>query len=464
VEFFIDLRGIAMRKNTLNLTNIKFSNDIKKIFMLSWPVMVSMILQSFMGTVDTYFIAKLGTSEAAAAGLSNSASAVIFVMSTLVSAGTVALVSRSYGEGNMDAVKKISGESFLLSAIFGIILSVICYLNTANIISSAFHPDAAVSVLAEKYLSIIFIGTIFVFLNSALRTILQSLGDTLTPLIVFGVANIINAILAPFFMFTLNLGIKGAALATVLSMVFSCISIIIVIVKKLYNSSIKQFISSTKLEFENSIRILKIGGWACLQQVARPITGMLMFKLVYEVGGSEGTAAFGIGGQLFNYTFIFLIGLSTAISIMVGQSLGRGDVDGCDKIIKEGLKLAVFNMVLFSIPYLIFPEAIMRLFINEQLVINNGAQYLRIVYIGLIFIVPTIIYGGVFQGAGDTFPPMISSIIANVVLKLPIAYILARIFNMGTNGVWIAISLSVVIEAAIILVYFKTNRWKEKVI
>lgn len=447
-----------------NLTNKKFSEDIKKIFMLSWPVMIGMILQSLLGTVDTYFISKLGTSEAAAAGLSNSASAVIFVMSTLVSAGTVALVSRSYGEGNMDAVKKISGESFLLSAIFGTILSIICYLNTANIINSIFNPDPNVSALAEQYLSIIFMGTLFVFLNSVLRTIIQSLGDTLTPLIVFGLANVINAVLDPFFMFTLNLGIKGAAIATVISMVFSCIVINIIIVKKVYNSSIRQFILSTKLELTNSMRILRIGGWACLQQVARPITGMLMFSLIYVVGGSEATAAFGIGGQLFNYTFIFLIGLSTAISIMVGQSLGRGDVDGCDRIIKEGLKLASFNMLLFSVPYLIFPEAIMRLFINDQLVITSGAQYLRIVYIGLVFVVPTIIYGGVFQGSGDTFPPMISSIIANVVLKLPIAYILAKMFNMGANGVWIAISLSVVIEAAIIIVYFKTNRWKEKVI
>jgi putative MATE family efflux protein len=450
--------------NLNNLTNKKFSEDIKKIFMLSWPVMIGMILQSLLGTVDTYFISKLGTSEAAAAGLSNSASAVIFVMSTLVSAGTVALVSRSYGEGNMDAVKKFSGESFLLSAIFGTILSIICYLNTANIINMVFKPEPTVAVLAEQYLSVIFLGTIFVFLNSALRTILQSLGDTLTPLKVFGVANIINAILDPFFMFTLNLGIKGAAIATVISMVFSCIVINIIIIKKLYNSSIRQFILSTKLDFINSVRILKIGVWACLQQVARPITGMLMFSLIYVVGGREATAAFGIGGQLFNYTFIFLIGLSTAISIMVGQSLGRGDVDGCDRIIKEGLKLASFNMILFSIPYLVFPEAIMKLFINDQLVITSGAQYLRIVYIGLVFVVPTIIYGGVFQGSGDTFPPMISSIIANVVLKLPIAYILAKMFNMGANGVWIAISLSVVIEAVIIIVYFKTNRWKEKVI
>jgi len=453
-----------MGKNVLNLTNKKFSKDIKQIFMLSWPVMVGMILQSLLGTVDTYFISKLGTSESAAAGLSNSASAVIFVMSTLVSAGTIALVSRSYGEGNMEAVKKLSGESFLLSAIFGIALSIICYLNTANIINIAFNPEPNVAALAEQYLSIIFMGTIFVFLNSVLRTMLQALGDTLTPLIIFGISNIMNAILNPIFIFKFNFGIKGSALATVISMIFSFIAINIIIVKKVYDSSIREFLSSMKLEFNNSIRILRIGGWACIQQVARPITGMLMFSLVYIVGGKEGTAAFGIGGQLFNYTFIFLVGLSTAISIMVGQSLGRGDVDGCDKIIKEGLKLAAFNMIIFSIPYLIFPEAIIKLFINNQLVIDMGANYLRIVYIGLVFVVPTIIYGGVFQGAGDTFPPMISSIIANVVLKLPIAYILAKTFNMGTNGVWIAVSLSVVIEAAIIVIYYKTNRWKEKVI
>ena len=453
-----------MGKKFLNFRNKKFSSDIKQIFMLSWPVMVGMILQSLLGTVDTYFISKLGTSQAAAAGLSNSASSVIFVMSTLVSAGTIALVSRSYGEGNMEAVKKLSGESFLLSAIFGIVLSVICYLNTANIISIVFNPEPKVAVLAEQYLSIIFIGTIFVFLNSVLRTMIQSLGDTLTPLIIFGISNIMNAVLNPIFIFTLNFRIKGSALATVISMIFSCIAINIIIVKKVYNSSTSEFITCMKLEFKNSIRILKIGGWACIQQVARPITGMLMFSLIYVVGGREATAAFGIGGQLFNYTFIFLVGLSTAISIMVGQSLGRGDVDGCDKIIKEGLKLAAFNMILFSIPYLIFPSAMMKFFINDPLVVSIGAQYLRIVYAGLIFVVYTIIYGGVFQGAGDTFPPMISSIVANVVLKLPIAYLLAKTFKMGTNGVWIAVSLSVVIEAAIIIVYYKTNRWKEKVI
>ncbi|MBU3190215.1 MATE family efflux transporter [Clostridium bowmanii] len=453
-----------MGRNLLNITDKKFSDDIKRIFMLSWPIMIGMILQSLLGTVDTYFIAKLGTNEAAAAALSNSASSVIFVISTLVTAGTIALVSRSYGEGDMDLVRKFSGQSFTLSLILGLILSIICFLNSEAIIKLIFNPEPTVAVLTEKYLSIIFIGTIFVFLNSVLRTILQALGDTITPLIIFGISNVINAILDPLFMFTFHFGIKGAAIATVISMIFSCIAIIIVINRKIYGSSLTQFILNMKLKLEDSMRILKIGGFACLQQLARPITGIFMFSLVYAVGGREGTAAFGIGGQLFNYTFIFLVGLSTAISIMVGQGLGRGDIDGCDKIIKEGLKLAAFNMILFSIPYLIFPAGIMRFFINDPLVIKTGAEYLRIVYIGLIFVVYPTIYGGVFQGSGDTFPPMISSLVANVVLKLPIAYLLSRSFNMGTNGVWTAVALSVVIEAVIIIVYFKTNRWKEKII
>ncbi|HEY8890293.1 MAG TPA: MATE family efflux transporter [Clostridium sp.] len=453
-----------MGKNISNITDDRFSNDIKKIFMLSWPIMVGMILQSLLGTVDTYFIAKLGTNEAAAAALSNSTSSVIFVISTLVSAGTIALVSRSYGEGDMEAVREFSGQSFYLSLIFGLILSILCFLNTQSIIKLVFNPEPNVAVLTENYLSIVFIGTIFVFLNSVLRTILQSLGDTFTPLVIFGISNVINAILDPILIFKFHLGIRGAAISTVISMVFSCLAINIVIINKLYNSSLNQFILSMRLQLDSSIRILKIGGWACIQQLARPITGVFMFSLVYTVGGGEGTAAFGIGGQLFNYTFIFLVGLSTAISIMVGQSLGRGDINGCDKIIKEGLKLATFNMILFSLPYLIFPAAIMSVFIKDPLVIKTGVEYLRIVYIGLIFVVYPTIYGGAFQGSGDTFPPMISSLVANVVLKLPIAYILAKAFNMGTNGVWTAVALSVVIEAVIMILYFKTNRWKEKII
>lgn len=446
------------------IAKFQVTSEFKKIFQLAWPVMIGMILQSLLGTVDMMFIALLGTEPLASASIANSVTSVVFVFSTLVSAGTIALVSRSYGEEDMDSVRKFSGEAFLISMIIGGVLSIICYIYTVPIIKLMFNPDPVVINYAKDYLSVMFLGTVFVFLNSAVRTIMQALGDTKTPLYIFGLSNIINAILTPLFMFPFKMGIAGAAWGSVLSMVFSLTVITFILTKRIFNANFMSFLRAMKLEFSNTIRILKIGSWACIQQIARPVTGMLMVRLVYEVGGNSASAAFGSGGQLFNYTFIFLVGLSTAIAIMVGQSLGRKDIHGCDNIIKEGLKLAVFNMVLFAIPYFIFPEAIMKIFSREYEVIKVGAEYLRIVYLGVIFVIFPTIYGGVFQGAGDTFPPMISSLVANVVLKLPIAYILAKTLNMGTRGVWIAVALSVVIEAAIIIFYFRKGKWKEKVI
>lgn len=444
------------------IMKFKITADLKKIFELSWPVMLGMILQSLLGTVDMFFISRLGTNELAAASIGISATTVIFVMSSLVSAGTIALVTRSYGEGDMDRVRQYSSESFLLSAIIGGILSIACYIYAMPIIKIMFDPDSTILELSYQYISILFLGTIFVFLNSALRTIMQSLGDTRTPLYIFGASNILNMILAPLLVFGLHLGIRGAAFAAVLSTIFSFVFINCILIKRLYSGSMKLFLSSMKLELSTSVKIFRIGGWACLQQLARPFTGMLMVSLVYQVGGKDGSAAFGAGGQVFNYTFIFLVGLSTAIAIMVGQSLGRGDIESCDNVIKEGMKLAIFNMIVFAVPYFIFPDVFMKFFSEDSHVIKLGVEYLRIVYLGVIFVVFPIIYGGVFQGAGDTFPPMLSSIIANVVLKLPIAYILAKGLHMGTNGVWAAISLSVIIEAIIIVYYYKKGRWKER--
>lgn len=453
-----------MIKQVFNIFKVNSKEDFSRIFQLSWPVMVGMILQSLLGTVDMMFISSLGTSQAAAASLGNTASGVIFVISSLVSAGTIALIARSYGEGNANAIKKFNGEAIILTVVIGGILSILCYYFNEDIIKLMYNPEPSMIKLTSEYLSVIFLGTVFVFLNSTLRTTLQAIGDTKTPLYVFGLSNIINIVLDYLFIFPIGMGIKGAAVATVISTIFSFLAINMVLIKKLYNSSISDFINSLRIQFDDAIRILKIGSWACIQQIARPITGLLMFRLVLEVGGDAGTAAFGIGGQLFNYTFIFLVGLSTAISIMVGQSLGRGDIDGCDRIIKEGMKLAVINMILFSIPYLIFPGFIMKIFLRDAAVVAMGVQYLRIVYIGVIFVIYPTIYGGVFQGAGDTFPPMISSLVANVVVKLASAYFLSKFLNLGINGVWIAIALSVIVEALIISIYFNRNGWKEKVI
>ena len=436
--------------------------DIKKILSLAWPVMLGMVFQSLLATVDTYFISQLGLEQSASSGIANSISGVVFVMSTLVSAGTIALIARSFGEENWEAIRSISGNSLLLSACVGMVLGLSGYFLTTSILEVFFKPSASILKYSSEYLGIMFLGTVFVFLNSTLRTILQAMGDTRTPLFIFGLSNIINAILDYILMFIFDFGIAGAAFATVISNIAACIAIGYIVFGRIYNFDLKKLIESLGFNLKTSTRILRIGGWACLQQVARPITGMLMFSLVYSVGAAEGSAAFNIGAQLFNYTFIILGGLSMAISVMVGQALGRNDIDSCDSIIKQGMKVAIINILAFGVLYIAIPGQIIGLFRDEPLVVQYGISYMRIVYAGIIFVAWTSIYSGVFQGAGDTFPPMISAMVANVVLKLPLAYLLAYPFELGIDGVWIAISLSVVIEALGIIWSFRKGKWKQK--
>ena len=437
---------------------------MNKIFKLSWPVMVGMILQSLLYTVDMIFVGRLGTTQLAAVGISNSALSVIFVLSTLVSSGAIALVSRYFGEGDIENVKKISGEAYLISLILGILVSILCCYFAKPLLQILFNPDNTTLKYAYEFSIIVFSGTVFVFLSSTLRTIIQALGDTKTPLYIFGIANIINMVLDPLLIYNFKLGVKGAALATLISTIVGFVLINIVIIKKIYGKSALTFIKSLKLSKLTTIRIFKIGGWACIKEVARPFTGMLMASLVYYVGKEAGSAAFSAGQQIYNYTFIFLNGLSISIAILVGQNIGSGDIDECYELIKSGIKLAVINMIVFAIPYCIFSEKLFSIFTTDIEVITLGAAYLRITYIGLLFVVFPMVFGGVFQGAGDTIPPMLSSIVANVVLKLPVGYLLAIVFKLGLNGVWIAISLSVVIEAIIITYYYRKDKWKEKVI
>lgn len=425
---------------------------------LSWPVMAGMVLQCLLSTVDIYFVSHLGTTAAAAASLGNSMAGVIFFLSTLVSAGTVALVARSSGRGDEAAIRRVCGVSFTLSAVIGLAVGAACMAGATPLIRLMFNPDPEVLELARQFLVILFGGTVLVFVNTSLRTSIQAVGDTRTPLYVFGLANILNALLNPVFIH--RMGIRGSALATVVATAFSFVAIQAVLVRKLYGGRIAAFLACLRPDADSAWRILRIGGWACLQQVARPLTGMLMFRLVTAVGGRAGTAAFGIGGQLFNYIFIFLVGLSTGLSILVGQSLGRGDRDACDHLIHKGMRLAWVNVALFALAFLVFPRAVMRFFIADPAVIEAGVVYLRMVYFGVVFVVYITIYGGVFQGAGDTFPPMLATLVANTVVKLALAYALA--VPLGIRGVWVAIALSVVAEAAIISFHFRKGTWKTR--
>ena len=434
---------------------------IKLIWTLAWPVMLGQALHTVLVITDMWFVARLGSTEAAAAGTGTSLLGVIQVLPTLVSAGVVALVARYAGANDMPMIRKISSNGLILSLIIGAFVAIGSLSSLDQLLWIFGDADATVLRMSRAYVAIGLIGIPFFFYNATSRSIVQATGDTKNPVKIFIVANLVNIVLDYVFINVLHQGIEGAAIATVISEVVAFALMTGLTYRNIFEGNMKTVHAHLSMRFETASRILKIGGYAVMQMITRPFTGLIMYRLVLAQGVAAG-AAFGVGGRMFNFVFIFLAGLGTAMSVMVGQSLGRQDIKGAKVLVKQGVILATVNMIVFAIPFYLFPGDFMRFFVDDPEVVRIGVNYLRITYTGVLFAVFNTVFGAAFSGAGDTFPPMFASLVGNWVIKIPMAYLLTGTFHMDSNGVWLAIGFSVIVEALIVAAWFSLGKWQHK--
>lgn len=426
---------------------------LKNMMKLAFPVMIATILQVLLGSVDLFFISKFGRESSSAAAMGGGMSGAIFIFSMLISSGLTPIVSQNYGANRFNWLKQYAKRGMLYAVILGGIIMVLAKLFNEQILLFMYQPTGDVLKLTVKYLDIIYLSTIFVFLNGTMRSVFHALSDTITPLLVMGASNLLNGFLDYIFVLKFGWGIEGAAVATVISIVLSTICLYV-----FYRKKIRNLKDTKEQEPIQSRQIFKIGFWAMLQQLARPITGMIMYRIVFQIGQSIGTAAFGIGGQVLSYTFIFLSGLSVAISVMTGQAYGEQKYDEISGIMKSGFVLATLNILIFMIPYFLFSENLMKWFIDDMLVVKEGVHYLTIVYLGIIGIPISTVLGGAYLGMGKTAYPFWASFTANVLFKVPLAYIIGVHYQMGTTGVWVAISLSIWLESLIMGIHYLVKR------
>ena len=447
-------------------TTLVNKKRIKVIWSLAWPLMISQILQTLLQIVDMWFISRIEintVSIIAAVGYGTSILGVIIVFSQLIATGSLSLIARKTGEKDDREVLNITEQSLLLAFFVGMLISLICYYFSEEILY-IFGVEGIVKDYAIIYFKIVLIGVPFTFFNLTGRAILQSTGDSKTPMMIFILMNIINILLDPILIFGFSnfkgFGFSGAATATTISNIIAFIFMVFFLGKRLFKGDIKKVLANFKIDVKTMANILKIGFFSAIQAVSRPITGIFMYRIA-SYSGTNAVAAFTVGGRMFNLVFIFLMGLNMSVSVLVGQNIGKRNKEEAKGIINDGVKLGFLNTILFLIPYFLFAKYLMAFFVDDIDVINIGVNYLRITYIGVIFVVFQVVYGGAFVGAGKTMPPMIASIISNWGFKLPFAYIFSKILNLGANFVWIAISLSVIVESIIIIIWFKKNKIKE---
>lgn len=441
------------------LSTMPLHNAVLKLAM---PAVMSMLFIMVFNLVDVWWVSKLGAEPLAGVSASLFFLWALESVETLVSTGVNAMVARFVGARDLAKASVVAGQGILLSLLLSLGFGVLAYF-TAESIFAAMGLQGQAFDAAVAYLRTIAAGLIFIFGTWSVDAIFRGMGDTKTPMKIIGLALALNAVLDPIFIFGMGpfprMGAAGAALATVLTRALAVVWGIYL----LRNRQVRVKIDwSFKYLLNRDImwRISKIGAPIAFSGVMFSLSYMFLTSVITKYGSSA-LAALGLGHRIEGLAFFMSAGFSIAAATLVGQNLGAQKPDRAEKA--AWLCVLDISILLGSVclMYFVFAEQIMRFFIDDPVVIQEGVRYLKIIAFFEIFLGFEVVLEGAFGGSGHSLPPMLVSVPLTWA-RIPLAILLADTLNMGTSGIWWAIALTTGAKGIVLGIWFKGNRWKRK--
>ena len=454
--------------------NLLKGDIFSALLKMALPLMGTAFVQMAYSLVDLMWLGRLSTGAVAAVGTCSFlvwiAQSITLIAKTGISVG----LSQSYGRGDRERAKEVWVSGFILNLIFCLSLTIL-YISMRNKIIGIYNLDSEVHKMAADYLLIVSAGLIFTFLNPVLSAAFFSKGNSITPFKISIISLVINLILDPFLIFGLsifpNLGIRGAALATVFAQMISTILYLYVGYKDREIFVRTNYLSIPHKEYFKSI--LSLGFPASLQSLIHAMVGMVLNKYIASFGALY-IAVYSIGSQIESISWMTADGFSVAFSAFFGQNFGAKNYERLHNGRREAMKIINIIGISTSLLLFFFAKNLFTLFIpRDPEAIIKGIDYLKIVSISQYFMALEIGTTGMLNGLGLTKYPAINAMILNI-SRIPLAFILMPIF--AANGIWIAMSLSSVLKGIFLsLIYLylrkrtdgfrinmKTYVWKEK--
>ena len=442
--------------------NITDGHLLKGIGWLTAPMLVGAVLQNMQSVIDLFWVGGLGSKAVAAVAMSATILMVLFPMLMGLSTGTIALVSRAVGAGNLDEASAAASQSLMLAFVLGVFFGVIGWLFSDNF----FHLlGAAPDIIPDgsAYLKISLLGGFTVFILFIANAALQGAGDTMTPMWIMAVSNVLNIILAPLFIFGIGplprMNVEGAAVATVLSQAVAAALAVHVLLSGKARLHVRPH--QWKPDLKLSWRILRIGLPGSGQMFSRSLMSAVLMWIVAGCG-TAAVAAYGVGLRFHMIILMPAFALGGAAATMVGQNLGAGKPDRARHAAWVSTVIGMIFMVVTGVVMALFAPALIRVFNREPDVVQIGAHYLRVVSPFYVFAALGIVLGRALNGAGDSMSPMVITIFSLWGLQVPLAVFLARIWEPPTEGIWWAIACAFVIQGLLTAGWFETGRWKHR--
>lgn len=425
----------------------------KAAWSISIPMVISMISIALYGIVDTIFIANFSENALNAVSLAYPIQNIITALGLGIAIGVNVVLSKSIGEKDENKSSKIIINGILITVITWLIVAVIAALGTKSFLGF-FTDNRELIGLGTSYLKITSIFSVGILFEILFEKILEAHGKTRESMILQMCGAVINLVLDPILIFGYlgmpALGIRGAAIATVIGQISGMIIGAIFIIKNKIISF--ETLKEAKFELETSKSILHIGIPTMIMEALSSFIIILVNKILIDISDTA-VAVWGIYTKVEKFVFIMIYGFNSGMMPMIGYSLGAKKKEKVLDIIKCFSKIAFAISGIGMLVFLLLPQVIIGWFGVSPETLQTGITAFRILSIGFIFQGISIVLSAIFQSFEKASYSLAISLLRKVFISIPIILLLKDIY--GLNVVWWAYSIAEIITTIVAVILYK---------
>lgn len=432
----------------------------KLLINMSLPMMISMLVQALYNIVDSVFVARISEDALTAVSLAFPVQSLLIALGAGTGVGINAMLSKSLGEKKFERANKCAGNGVFLAFISYLVFLVVglFFVEPFYEMQTKALPDLEqaqrIATYGKEYLTICCVMSIGVFFQMTFERLLQATGKTFYTMITQGVGAIINIIIDPILIFGLcgmpKLGVMGAAVATVAGQIVAAILAIV------FNQRKNQEIKLTRREFipEKAMiaKIYSVGVPSIIMQAIGSVMVYGMNKILMNFSATA-TAVFGVYFKLQSFIFMPVFGLNNGMVPIIAYNYGAKNRKRLESTIKYSVIYAVTIMLLGLATFQIIPDKLLMLFDASKDMLAMGTIALRLISLSFLFAGFCIVASSVFQALGNGIYSLTISVMRQLVVILPVAYLLSRTGNV--NFVWLAFPIAEIVSVILSAFFLK---------
>ncbi len=436
-----------------NNVDLMLKNPKKALINMSIPLIISLLITSFYNLIDAFWVSGLGADALAGVGFFTPIFMILVGFGNGLGSGAAFALSKYLGEGNKQKANNASIHSIIINIIVSLIVTIILLIHL-NPIMNAMGAGQTIGYDTD-YGVIILLGSVFIILSNALYGIFRGEGDTTRPMYAMMASAILNMILDPIFIYKFDLGVMGAAAATIVSSIF----VILVLIYWFYikkDTYLKPNISNFTFEKDISKDIIKVGIPASIQLLNNAFFAAVFSALLTFVGSTDSVAVYSTGWRIVTIGTTPLLAIGTTLISVIAANYGAKNYKNIKIAHRYAMKISILIAFVIAVLTNIFAGDIASVFASSGSS-SRIASELTSFLSWIVIYYPTMAVGVastyVFQGVGKGLTAMFQTIMRETGFTIFFAVLLGVVFGYGVWGAWMGIVLGEVVSNNITMLW-----------